>query len=113
MEVLYDVPLPLWVHGQCVKGARVLQRHRFPPAARISVKEAFLVLTVDVVGLVHDVVQVGVEDELIVALPDPELEATLLVREGPPRGRLGLPLPHHMLPLDGNAVKDVNDAVIV
>jgi len=62
----------------------VLEQHRFPPTARICDKEAFLVLTADIVGLVHDGVQVGVEDELIVTLPDSEREATLLVGEGPP-----------------------------
>jgi len=102
------------------KELKWLERHRFPlvasgierPAARINIKEEFLALATDVLGLIHDVVQVGVEDEILVGLPDPECEAALLVGEGTPREGTGPALHDHVLPLDSNAVKDVVHAVV-
>jgi len=121
LEILHDLSLLLRVHGQCVKGAGVLEGHRFPgvapgiqgTASGIGVQKTILVLPPDIAGFLHNVIEVGIEDQGLVFLLDPEREATLLVGERTPGEGLGLPLRDHVLPEDVDAVEGVHDAVIV
>lgn len=99
----------------------MLEGHRFPRVAPgvqgatpgIGVQKTILVLPSDIAGFLHNVIEVGIEDQGLVFLLDPEREATLLVGEWAPGEGLGLPLRHHVLPEDVHAVEGVHDAVIV
>ncbi|WVZ11712.1 hypothetical protein V8G54_016242 [Vigna mungo] len=79
----------------------------------IGVQKTILVLPSDIAGFLHDVIEVGIEDQGLVFLLDTEREATLLVGERTPGEGLGLPLSDHVLPEDVDAVEGVHDAVIV
>ena len=71
----------------------MLERHRLPrvapgiqrSAAGVGVQEPLLVFSPDIVGLLSDVVEVGVEDEVLVPLLDSQSEPPLLLRQRPPR----------------------------
>lgn len=99
----------------------MLKRNRLPrktsrierPASRIRVKKPVLILPANLAGSLHDVVQVGVEDQVFVFLLDPEREPTLLLRHWPPGEGLGLSLRDDVFPDDGDGVEGVHDGVVV
>ncbi|RDY09270.1 hypothetical protein CR513_06367, partial [Mucuna pruriens] len=117
LKIVHDLLLLVGVHGQCVKGAGMLEGDRFPrvapgiqgPPSRVRVQETVLILPPNVAGFLHNVIQY----EGFVPLLDSEREPTLLVGEWAPRESLCLPLRHHVLPQHAHAVEAVHDAVIV
>lgn len=83
------------------------------PASGVGVKQPVLVLPTDLVGSLHDEVEVRGEDQGFVSLLDAESEAALLLGQRSPGEGLSLSLRDDVFPEDGDVVEGVDDGVVV
>lgn len=72
-----------------------------------------MILSSNISGFLHDVIQVGVEDEGFVPLFNSKGEASLLIWEGAPGEGLRLTLRDHVLPPGGDPVEGIHERIIV
>ncbi|CAH8337164.1 unnamed protein product [Eruca vesicaria subsp. sativa] len=85
-----------------------------PPAtSRVRVKKPILIPPTNLLGLLHDVIQVRVKNQDFVLFLDPEREASLLLGHWSPGEGLGLSLCDDVFPEDGDGVERVGDGVVV
>lgn len=82
-------------------------------ATRIGVEKSILIVPSNLGSFFHDVIEVGLEDEILVLFPDTESETTLLVGQWAPGEGMGLAVGDNVFPDDGDAAEDVEEAVVV
>lgn len=82
-------------------------------AARVGVEQSILILPPQLVRPLHHEIEVRAEHQLFVLFPHPQSEAPLLLRQGAPREGLRLALGDDVLPLDGDPLVGVDEAVVV
>ena len=81
----------------------MLKRNRTQPAPRISIEKHVLILSLELISLLYDVMQIGFKNERPVLLLDSEGETALL---------LGFRLHSDVIPSDGGVLEGVDELAI-